>query len=71
MEFFIPQLIMINLEVSEPNIVFSPSFENCWKLIHDSFLEIIKSSEGIPKVPYPLNHLFVLLFLLPYCIKWV
>ncbi|ELK12134.1 Dynein heavy chain 3, axonemal, partial [Pteropus alecto] len=50
MEFFIPQLIMIKLEVSEPNIVFNPSFDSCWELIRDSFLEIIKSSEGIPKV---------------------
>ncbi|XP_014652699.1 PREDICTED: dynein heavy chain 3, axonemal [Ceratotherium simum simum] len=50
MEFFIPQLIMIKLEVNEPIIVFNPSFDDCWELIHNSFLEIIKSSEGIPKV---------------------
>nr|XP_036848129.1 dynein heavy chain 3, axonemal [Manis javanica] len=50
MEFFIPQLIMIRLEVSEPIIVFNPSFNDCWELIHNSFLEIIKNSKGIPKV---------------------
>ncbi|XP_064448835.1 dynein axonemal heavy chain 3 [Mirounga angustirostris] len=50
MEFFMPQLIMIKLEVSEPIIVFNPSFDDCWELIHNSFLEIIKSSREIPKV---------------------
>ncbi|XP_057342987.1 dynein axonemal heavy chain 3 isoform X2 [Manis pentadactyla] len=50
MEFFIPQLIIIRLEVSEPIIVFNPSFDDCWELIHNSFLEIIKNSKGIPKV---------------------
>ncbi|XP_021567967.1 dynein heavy chain 3, axonemal [Carlito syrichta] len=50
LEFFIPQLIVIKLEVNEPIIVFNPSFDDCWKLIHDSFLEIIKNSNGIPKV---------------------
>ncbi|XP_069860475.1 dynein axonemal heavy chain 3 isoform X1 [Dipodomys merriami] len=50
MEFFIPQLIMINLEVQEPTIVFNPSFDDCWQLIRNSFLEIIKNSDGIPKV---------------------
>ncbi|XP_076997717.1 dynein axonemal heavy chain 3 [Tamandua tetradactyla] len=50
MTFFIPQLIMIKLEVNEPIIVFNPSVDECWELIHNSFLEIIKNSEGIPKV---------------------
>uniref|UniRef100_A0A673TZU4 Dynein axonemal heavy chain 3 n=1 Tax=Suricata suricatta TaxID=37032 RepID=A0A673TZU4_SURSU len=50
MEFFIPQLIMIKLEVNEPIIVFNPSFDECWELIHSSFLEIIKNSREIPKV---------------------
>ncbi|KAM9584412.1 dynein axonemal heavy chain 3 [Trichechus inunguis] len=50
MEFFIPQLIMIKLEVNEPTIGFKPSFDDCWKIIHDSFLTIIRNSEKIPKV---------------------
>ncbi|XP_042639137.1 dynein axonemal heavy chain 3 [Orycteropus afer afer] len=50
MEFFIPQLLMIKLEVNEPIIVFNPSFDDCWKLIQNSFLEIITNSENIPKV---------------------
>ncbi|XP_047390171.1 dynein axonemal heavy chain 3 isoform X4 [Sciurus carolinensis] len=50
MDFFIPQLIMIKLEVQEPIIVFNPSFDACWELIKNSFLEIIKNSDGIPKV---------------------
>ncbi|XP_040611383.1 dynein heavy chain 3, axonemal [Mesocricetus auratus] len=50
MEFFIPQLIMIKLEVNEPIIAFNPTFDDCWELIKDSFLEIIKNSDGIPKV---------------------
>ncbi|XP_073915702.1 dynein axonemal heavy chain 3 isoform X2 [Castor canadensis] len=50
MEFFIPQLIMIKLEVQEPIIVFNPSFDECWELIKGTFLEIIQNSDGIPKV---------------------
>ncbi|KAG8513614.1 Dynein heavy chain 3, axonemal [Galemys pyrenaicus] len=50
MEFFMPQLIMVKLEVEEPIIVFNPSFDDCWQLIYNSFLEIIKNSQGIPKV---------------------
>ncbi|XP_060028831.1 dynein axonemal heavy chain 3 isoform X1 [Erinaceus europaeus] len=50
MEFFMPQLIMIKLDVSEPNIAFNPTFDNCWQLIYNSFLEIIDNSKGIPKV---------------------
>ncbi|XP_036906430.1 dynein heavy chain 3, axonemal-like, partial [Sturnira hondurensis] len=50
MEFFTPQLIMIKLEVNEPIIVFNPSFDECWELIHSSFLEIINNSKRIPKV---------------------
>ncbi|XP_016078231.1 PREDICTED: dynein heavy chain 3, axonemal [Miniopterus natalensis] len=50
MEFFIPQLLMIKLEVSEPIIVFNPSFDDCWALLRNSFLEIIENSKGIPKV---------------------
>ncbi|XP_031243962.1 dynein heavy chain 3, axonemal [Mastomys coucha] len=50
MDFFIPQLIMIKLEVDDPIIVFNPTFDDCWQLIKNSFLEIIKNSDGIPKV---------------------
>ncbi|XP_037670654.1 dynein heavy chain 3, axonemal isoform X2 [Choloepus didactylus] len=50
MKYFIPQLITIKLEVNEPIIVFNPSVDECWELIRNSFLEIIKNSEGIPKV---------------------
>ncbi|KAM4829514.1 dynein axonemal heavy chain 3 [Thomomys bottae] len=50
MDFFIPQLIMIKLEVQEPIIVFNPPFDDCWELVKKSFLEIIKNSEEIPKV---------------------
>ncbi|CAO2583044.1 Dynein axonemal heavy chain 3 [Lemmus lemmus] len=50
MDFFTPQLIMIKLEVCEPIIVFNPTFDDCWELIKNSFLEIIKNSDGIPKV---------------------
>uniref|UniRef100_A0A8C6RT96 Dynein axonemal heavy chain 3 n=1 Tax=Nannospalax galili TaxID=1026970 RepID=A0A8C6RT96_NANGA len=56
MQFFIPQLITIKLEVREPSIVFNPTFDDCWKLINDSFLEIIKHSDGIPKVQCSPNH---------------
>ncbi|XP_006876041.1 PREDICTED: dynein heavy chain 3, axonemal [Chrysochloris asiatica] len=50
MAFFTPQHIMIKLEVNEPIIAFNPSFDDCWKLIYNSLLEIINNSENIPKV---------------------
>ena len=62
MDFFTPQLIMIKLEVSEPVIVFNPTFDDCWQLIKNSFLEIIKNSDGIPKVQYLPNHSYLFIF---------
>lgn len=62
MDFFTPQLIMIQLEVHEPIIVFNPTFDDCWELIKNSFLEIIKNSDGIPKVWYLPNNSFIFLF---------
>ncbi|XP_056662526.1 dynein axonemal heavy chain 3 isoform X4 [Monodelphis domestica] len=50
MEFFTPQVIIMKLQVEEPSIVFQPSFEECWGIIYKCFMEIIKSSENIPKV---------------------
>ncbi|XP_068952632.1 dynein axonemal heavy chain 3 [Petaurus breviceps papuanus] len=50
MEFFTPQVIIIKLKVEEPMITFDPPFEECWDLIYNCFMEIIKNSENIPKV---------------------
>ncbi|XP_074064394.1 dynein axonemal heavy chain 3 isoform X6 [Macrotis lagotis] len=50
MEFFIPQVILIKLQVEEPSIIFNPPFKECWNLIYSCFMEVIKSSENIPKV---------------------
>lgn len=45
-----PQMLQVELEVKEPHIEFSPSFKECWEVINRSFMEIINSSENIPKV---------------------
>ncbi|TNM97969.1 hypothetical protein fugu_014215 [Takifugu bimaculatus] len=45
-----PQMLLVELEVKEPHIEFSPSFKECWEVINRSFMEIINASENIPKV---------------------
>lgn len=45
-----PQMLLVELEVKEPHIEFSPNFKECWEVINRSFMEIINSSENIPKV---------------------
>ncbi|XP_072275027.1 dynein axonemal heavy chain 3 [Pyxicephalus adspersus] len=54
MKFFTPQILIIKLKVEEPKIVFDPVLEECWNLIKRCFLEVIKSSEGLPKVEVEL-----------------
>ncbi|XP_028914074.1 dynein heavy chain 3, axonemal isoform X2 [Ornithorhynchus anatinus] len=50
MQFFIPQILVIKLRVEEFKIAFDPPFSECWDLLYNCFMEIIKSSQGIPKV---------------------
>lgn len=49
-DFIKPQLLLIEMEVEEPHIEFKPSFQDCWEVIYRAFMEIIKTSENIPKV---------------------
>nr|XP_046272658.1 dynein axonemal heavy chain 3 isoform X3 [Scatophagus argus] len=44
------QMLLVKLQVNEPHIDFSPSFQECWELIHRAFMEIIKSAEKLPRV---------------------
>ncbi|KAL7390222.1 hypothetical protein ABVT39_017308 [Epinephelus coioides] len=44
------QLLLVKLQVDEPHITFSPSFQDCWELIHRAFMGIIKSAEKLPRV---------------------
>uniref|UniRef100_A0A8D0GFM9 Uncharacterized protein n=1 Tax=Sphenodon punctatus TaxID=8508 RepID=A0A8D0GFM9_SPHPU len=50
MQFFVPQILVIKLGVEEPKIVFDPLFKDCWDLIFRCLMEILRNSEGIPKV---------------------
>ncbi|XP_071775394.2 dynein axonemal heavy chain 3 [Centroberyx gerrardi] len=50
MKYVQPQVLLVKLEVEEPRIVFNPSFQECWELIHRAFMEIIKSAEKLPRV---------------------
>lgn len=50
MQFFIPQVLVIKLEVEEPSIVFQPCMKDCWELICRCFMEILRNSEGLPMV---------------------
>ncbi|CAI5792110.1 dynein heavy chain 3, axonemal [Podarcis lilfordi] len=54
MQFFIPQMLVIKLEVQEPDIIFEPDVEACWDLLYHCFMEVLKNSEGLPKVQVKL-----------------
>lgn len=45
-------VLLVKLQVDEPHIDFSPSFQECWELIRRAFMEIIKSAEKLPRVQY-------------------
>lgn len=46
------QVLLVKLNVNEPDIDFSPSFQECWEVIQRAFLEIIKGAEKLPRVEY-------------------
>ncbi|NXH21208.1 DYH3 protein, partial [Bucco capensis] len=50
MQFFIPQILTVKLNVEEPEIVFEPPLKECWYLISHCFREILQSAEELPKV---------------------
>uniref|UniRef100_A0A8D2J0P0 Uncharacterized protein n=1 Tax=Varanus komodoensis TaxID=61221 RepID=A0A8D2J0P0_VARKO len=50
MQFFVPQILVIKLDVKDPSIVFDPDMKACWDLIYRCFLEILNNAEGLPKV---------------------
>lgn len=50
MQFFVPQMLIVKLNVEEPKIVFEPSLKECWDLISHCFREILRSAEELPKV---------------------
>uniref|UniRef100_A0A8C8RBN6 Dynein heavy chain 3, axonemal n=1 Tax=Pelusios castaneus TaxID=367368 RepID=A0A8C8RBN6_9SAUR len=54
MQFFVPQILVIKISVEEPKIVFQPLWKDCWNLIYHCFMEILWSSEGLPKVEIQL-----------------
>ncbi|XP_044289654.1 dynein axonemal heavy chain 3 isoform X4 [Varanus komodoensis] len=54
MQFFVPQILVIKLDVKDPSIVFDPDMKACWDLIYRCFLEILNNAEGLPKVQVKL-----------------
>ncbi|CAM4521786.1 dynein axonemal heavy chain 3 [Lepidochelys kempii] len=54
MQFFVPQILIMKLNVEEPKIVFQPLWKDCWNLIYYCFMEILRSSEGLLKVEMQL-----------------
>lgn len=50
MKYVQSQLLLVELQVNEPHIEFSPSFHHIWELIHRVFMEIIRSAEELPRV---------------------
>ena len=50
MKYVQSQVLLVKLQVDEPDINFCPSFQECWKVISSTFMEIIKSAEKLPRV---------------------
>ncbi|XP_056255668.1 dynein axonemal heavy chain 3 [Seriola aureovittata] len=50
MKYVQSQVLLVKLLVNEPDIDFSPSFQECWEVIHRAFMEIIKNAEKLPRV---------------------
>lgn len=44
------QIMILKLKVEEPKIIFEPSLDECWDLIHRCYVEILNSANGILKV---------------------
>lgn len=55
MKYVQPQVLLVKLQANGSDIDFSPSFQECWKVIHGAFMEIIKSAEKLPRVRYSLS----------------
>ncbi|XP_075900184.1 dynein axonemal heavy chain 3 [Nelusetta ayraudi] len=49
-KYVLSQLLLVELQVSEPDIQFCPSFSQIWDLLHRVFMEIIRSAEMLPRV---------------------
>uniref|UniRef100_A0A8C5RLG6 Dynein heavy chain 3, axonemal n=1 Tax=Laticauda laticaudata TaxID=8630 RepID=A0A8C5RLG6_LATLA len=54
MQFFIPQILVLKLDVEDPSIIFDPDVRSLWDLVCRCFIEILKHSEGLPKVQVKL-----------------
>ncbi|XP_015683342.1 dynein heavy chain 3, axonemal-like, partial [Protobothrops mucrosquamatus] len=54
MQFFIPQILVLKLDVEDPSIIFDPDVQTLWDLVYRCFLEILKHSESLPKVQVKL-----------------
>ncbi|KAG7492071.1 hypothetical protein MATL_G00010690 [Megalops atlanticus] len=50
LRFVRQQVVIVKLKVEEPCVVFQPSLQQCWELIHRAFIFIIKSAEDLPRV---------------------
>ncbi|KAM8840269.1 dynein axonemal heavy chain 3-like [Spinachia spinachia] len=50
MNYIQSQVLLVELQVNEPHIDFSPDFQECWESIHRGFMQIINSAEKIPTV---------------------
>ncbi|KAK2921231.1 hypothetical protein Q8A73_000716 [Channa argus] len=50
MKYVKSQVLLVKLQVNEPDIEFSPSLQECWEVIHGGFMEIIKSAEKLQRV---------------------
>uniref|UniRef100_A0A8C4DXT9 Dynein axonemal heavy chain 3 n=1 Tax=Dicentrarchus labrax TaxID=13489 RepID=A0A8C4DXT9_DICLA len=63
MKYVGSQVLLVQLQVNDVHIEFSPSFQECWELIHRAFMEIIKSAEKLPRVEcnlFPdINNLYL------------
>lgn len=50
MTYVQPQVLLVTLQVDEPHIELSPSFQECWEVVQRAFMEIVKSATKLPRV---------------------
>ncbi|KAK0140700.1 Dynein heavy chain 3, axonemal [Merluccius polli] len=50
LRFVQPQPLLVKLQVEGSRVVFEPSLQKCWELIHRAFTNILSSAEQLPRV---------------------
>ncbi|CAL8305136.1 unnamed protein product [Lota lota] len=55
LRFVQPQPLLVKLQAEGSRLVFQPSLQECWELIHRAFTNILLSAEQLPRVECDLS----------------